>query len=128
MKFTPSSTARCSTRRAACGSLGSPHTCGPVTRIAPKPRRLTRRSPPIVMVPAAAALTADRSFMAFSSGPVGAVPRQTRDQLPQVAFADRFDLLRHWKGHEVEIALAGGAQLADHFLVALDARGHHDHH
>jgi hypothetical protein len=33
------------TRSAFARSLGGPHTCGPHTRIAPNPRRLTRRSP-----------------------------------------------------------------------------------
>src|ERR1700676_2622970 len=55
MKFVPSSSARRSTARACLASRGSPQTSSPVTRIAPKPRRLTSRSPPINNRPAAAA-------------------------------------------------------------------------
>src|SRR5580704_17379117 len=56
MKLTPSST---TLRRVAmaCSRLGgSPQIPVPVIRIAPKPRRLTVRSPPTSMVPAAAAV------------------------------------------------------------------------
>jgi hypothetical protein len=55
MRFIPSSTARRSTRRACSGSSGSPKIPRPVRRIAPKPMRLTRRSPPKGNVPASAA-------------------------------------------------------------------------
>src|SRR4051794_8016303 len=55
MKFTPSSTARRRTRTASSRSAGGPHTPLPVRRIAPKPRRLTVRSPPSLNVPDAAA-------------------------------------------------------------------------
>src|SRR5687767_12790390 len=58
MKLTPSSTARRNTVLAASRSGGSPQIPRPVTRIAPKPRRLTVRSPPIVIVADDAALTA----------------------------------------------------------------------
>src|SRR5215217_2838449 len=51
----PSSSVRRSTLKAACGSSGSPQTPGPHRRIAPKPRRLTARSPPTWNVPAAEA-------------------------------------------------------------------------
>ena len=54
-RFTPSSTTRRSNAFAASRSGGSPQMPGPVTRMAPKPMRLTVRSP-IPMVPAAAAL------------------------------------------------------------------------
>jgi hypothetical protein len=54
-QHTSSSTARRSTRRACSGSSGSPKIPRPVRRIAPKPMRLTRRSPPKENVPAAAA-------------------------------------------------------------------------
>src|SRR5689334_14481274 len=45
MKLQPSSYARRSTRSACARSFGGPHTCGPQTRIAPKPSRFTVRSP-----------------------------------------------------------------------------------
>src|SRR6266487_6926576 len=57
MKLTPSSTARRSVALAWSASGGSPQMPSPVTRIAPNPIRATTRSPPISMVPAAAALT-----------------------------------------------------------------------
>src|SRR5919109_4036615 len=44
-KLQPSSYARRSTRSAWLRSFGGPHTLGPQTRIAPKPRRCTSRSP-----------------------------------------------------------------------------------
>src|ERR1700683_416332 len=50
MKLTPSSMARFKTRRASSGSLGSPQIPLPVRRMAPKPRRFTSRSLPIVNV------------------------------------------------------------------------------
>src|SRR5271156_4331749 len=56
MKLTPSSTTRRSVAMACSRLGGSPQTPGPVIRIAPKPRRLTVRSPPTSMVPAAAAV------------------------------------------------------------------------
>src|SRR3954454_18643962 len=46
IKFTPSSTARLRTFSAFCRSAGQPQIPSPVTRIAPKPRRLTVKSPP----------------------------------------------------------------------------------
>src|SRR3954470_11640776 len=61
MKLWPSSQARFSTSRAAARSGGSPHTSRPVTRIAPKPRRFTVKSPTL-SVPAAAA-----GFMALAA-------------------------------------------------------------
>jgi len=54
MKFTPSSTPGADAF-AASGSAGGPQWPGPVSRIAPKPMRLTVRSPPMVTVPLAAA-------------------------------------------------------------------------
>ena len=51
MKFTPSSAARRRTRTHSSRSAGGPHTPLPTMRIAPKPRRLTVRSPPKVNVP-----------------------------------------------------------------------------
>src|ERR1700722_9880723 len=56
MKLTPSSTTRRSVAMACSRLDGSPQTPGPVIRIAPKPRRLTVRSPPTSIVPAAAAV------------------------------------------------------------------------
>src|SRR6267142_3596758 len=46
IKFTPSSTVRLRTFRAFSRSGGQPQMPSPVTRIAPKPRRLTVKSPP----------------------------------------------------------------------------------
>src|SRR5580765_2464783 len=46
IKFTPSSTARLRTFSAFCRSGGQPQMPSPVTRIAPKPSRLTVKSPP----------------------------------------------------------------------------------
>src|SRR5437762_5686989 len=46
MKFTPSSTARRKTFFAFSRSGGQPQIPSPVKRIAPKPSRLTNRSPP----------------------------------------------------------------------------------
>src|SRR5438876_12301403 len=46
IKFTPSSTARRKTLSALSRSGGQPQTPSPVIRIAPKPSRLTGRSPP----------------------------------------------------------------------------------
>src|SRR5690242_7131763 len=54
MKSTPIATTLRSRSMAAARSGGSPQTPAPVMRIAPNPRRLTVRSPPRVMVPAAA--------------------------------------------------------------------------
>src|SRR3954454_20427378 len=55
MKSTPRSTARRSTDFAVSGSSGGPQIPSPVSRIAPKPRRRTSRSPPRDKAPAAAA-------------------------------------------------------------------------
>src|SRR5580700_11352289 len=57
MKLTPRSTARRRVLIEASWSLGGPQMPGPVMRMAPKPRRLTVRSPRLT-VPAAAALGA----------------------------------------------------------------------
>src|SRR5205823_1586265 len=46
MKLTPSSTARCKTFFAFSRSGGQPQIPSPVSRIAPKPSRLTNTSPP----------------------------------------------------------------------------------
>src|SRR5689334_3316126 len=46
-----SSIARRNTRLHSSGSRGSPQTPSPVSRIAPKPRRLTLSSPPMSKVP-----------------------------------------------------------------------------
>src|SRR6266851_5009274 len=56
MKLTPSSTTRRSVAMAWSRLGGSPQMPGPVIRMAPNPRRLTVRSPPTSMVPAAAAV------------------------------------------------------------------------
>jgi hypothetical protein len=57
IRFTPSSTTRRRRRLAASGSSGGPQMPSPVMRIAPKPTRLTSRSPPMVKV----AVTASES-------------------------------------------------------------------
>src|SRR5258705_6579416 len=51
MKLPPPPTTWRSSAMTALRSGGSPHTPRPVMRIAPKPRRATVRSPPIVIVP-----------------------------------------------------------------------------
>src|SRR6266702_134306 len=56
MKLTPSSTTRRSVAMAWSRLGGSPQMPGPVIRMAPNPMRLTVRSPPTSMVPAAAAV------------------------------------------------------------------------
>src|SRR6266536_5860085 len=56
MKLMPSSTTRRSVAMAWSRLGGSPQTPGPVIRMAPNPSRLTVRSPPTSMVPAAAAV------------------------------------------------------------------------
>src|SRR5438128_11284497 len=52
MKLTSSSTARRSTAKAPLRSLGGPQIPSPVRRMAPKPRRWTKISPPSETVPA----------------------------------------------------------------------------
>src|SRR4029453_7012520 len=52
MKLTPSSIARRNTAFASSRSAGGPQMPSPVIRMAPKPRRLTVRSPPTSIVPA----------------------------------------------------------------------------
>src|SRR5688500_5835071 len=56
MKSTPSSGRRWRTRMASSWSRGGPQMPSPVMRMAPNPRRVTSRSPPIVNVPAAVAV------------------------------------------------------------------------
>src|SRR6266851_6131047 len=56
MKLTPSSTTRRSVAMAWSRLGGSPQIPDPVIRMAPKPSRLTVRSPPTSIVPAAAAV------------------------------------------------------------------------
>src|SRR5580693_5861354 len=56
MKLTPSSTTRRSVAMDWSRLGGSPQMPGPVIRMAPNPIRLTVRSPPTSMVPAAAAV------------------------------------------------------------------------
>src|SRR3954447_15477407 len=56
MKSTPSSGRRRSTAIAVSWSGGGPQMPLPVMRIAPKPRRWTSRSPPILKVPEAVAV------------------------------------------------------------------------
>src|SRR5215213_8206447 len=55
MKSTPSSGRRFSTACTFSGSFAGPQTPSPTMRIAPYPRRVTSRSPPILNVPDAAA-------------------------------------------------------------------------
>jgi hypothetical protein len=60
-KFTPSSTARCRTRLACPRSLGLPQAESPHRRIAPKPNRLTVKSPRPIVPATAAPLFGDCS-------------------------------------------------------------------
>src|SRR5882724_7709270 len=62
MKLTPSSTARRKTFFAPSRSGGQPQIPSPVRRIAPKPSRLTKRSPPNWNVESRASGIAARSF------------------------------------------------------------------
>src|SRR5262245_66384808 len=57
MKSTSSERSRRRTARAATGSFGGPQMPSPVMRIAPKPSRVTSRSPPMANVPDAVAVT-----------------------------------------------------------------------
>src|SRR5271155_355169 len=84
MKFTPSSTARRNTRTASSRSAGGPHTPLPVRRMAPKPSRLTVRSPPSVNVPDAWAT----EFCAVTFTTV----RRKRLRAPRAWQAERVDL------------------------------------
>ncbi len=73
IRFTPSSTARRSTVRASSGRSGSPMIPGPVSRIAPKPRRFTVYGPtrtcPARAAPASVpAATAASSLTGHRSG------------------------------------------------------------
>src|SRR5262245_45045097 len=102
MKLIPSSTA-CATRRfAAARTGGSPHTFGPVTRIAPNPMRFTMRSPSRT-VPAAAAVPEPVMMSRCAcSGPVpvggGTVP-------------DEECLRNHAVDHLVEVDRLGDAKI-----------------
>src|SRR5882724_3561294 len=62
MKLTPSSTARRKTFLAFSRSGGHPQIPSPVNRIAPKPSRLTNKSPPSWNVESRASGIAARSF------------------------------------------------------------------
>src|SRR6266536_4134094 len=88
MKLMPSSTTRRSVAMAWSRLGGSPQMPRPVTRMAPKPSRLTVRSPPTSMVPAAAAvgcaftryllvLGASLSCVRQACGRGGGVPRNS---------------------------------------------------
>src|SRR6476646_7894594 len=95
IKFTPSSTARLRTLSAFSRSGGQPQMPSPVTRIAPKPSRLTVRSPPKVKVVFVAIFVDDSApkitsdFPAKSAAPVARlVPRNLR----RVTTRSLFDL------------------------------------
>src|SRR6202521_2417997 len=88
MKLMPSSSARRSTRLDSSRSAGSPQIPSPVMRIAPKPNRLTGRSPPMSMVPASAALmVVVRSAMTSSSNSRPPVSEGRRGRLPAVIYS-----------------------------------------
>src|SRR5579859_1556575 len=78
MKLTPSSTTRRSVAMACSRLGGSPQIPDPVIRIAPKPMRLTVRSPPTSMVPAAAAVGC-----ALTPYLLKAVPDKTKPDKPE---------------------------------------------
>src|SRR4051794_38311323 len=96
MRLTPKSTVRLSTFFAFSRSGGHPQIPSPVSRIAPKPSRLTVRSPPMVHVELAAPLsleaTAADMFAELRvkiAAPVPrAMPRNTR--LLTVSWVARF--------------------------------------
>src|ERR1044071_2438605 len=75
IKFTPSSTTRLRSFSAFCRSAGQPQMPWPVTRIAPKPRRFTVKSPPKLNV----------GFVAMFDVPAAAAPRSTSDLLARSA-------------------------------------------
>src|SRR5437870_5245965 len=89
MKLTPSSTARRKTFFAFSRSGGQPQIPSPVKRIAPKPSRLTKRSPPsrnvllllMLMLPLASGIAA-RSFgnppVRTPAAPAEIVPKNVR--------------------------------------------------
>jgi hypothetical protein len=85
IKFTPSSTARCRTRLACPRSLGLPQAESPHRRIAPKPNRLTVKSPRSI-VPASAAPLWEDCFTSILSE-----PQRTRSAFSQKV---RLDPLR----------------------------------
>ncbi len=91
IKFTPSSTARFKTLSAFPRSGGQPQIPSPVTRIAPKPRRFTVRSPPNCHVGFVATFDdADDSAAKITSDPLArsaapdtsVVPRNLRRVTP----------------------------------------------
>src|SRR5271155_1389014 len=82
MKFTPSSTARRRAVFASSRSAGHPHTPSPVIRMAPYPSRLTVRSPPTSIVPAAAAVGVAILFAPLvDSGTLRRRPAESADRL-----------------------------------------------
>src|SRR3954453_10322744 len=88
MKFTPSSTARCSTRLHSSGSSGSPQTPSPVSRMAPKPSRWTVSSPPMSKLPAAAAIGS--CVVSLMSAPLPGSTERYAWQHPGLMDSDRF--------------------------------------
>src|SRR4029453_14305079 len=95
IKFTPSSTARFKTLTALPRSGGQPQIPSPVTRIAPKPSRLTVKSPPNFHVGFVATFDdSDDSAPKITSDPLArstppvrsAVPRNVRRAIPVFSF------------------------------------------
>jgi hypothetical protein len=76
MRSIPSSSARRRTRLASSGSSGGPQMPLPVIRMAPKPRRRTSRSPPMVKVSMASTLATGR--FSYAAEPVSTRPRRRR--------------------------------------------------
>src|SRR5436305_8472994 len=70
MKFTPSSSARRKTFFAFSRSGGQPQIPSPVSRIAPNPSRLTKRSPPNKNVPPVLLVLALAAATSFDNPPV----------------------------------------------------------
>src|SRR5260370_13964030 len=98
IKFTPSSTARFRTLSALLRSGGHPQILSPVIRIAPKPRRLTGRSPPNCQVGFVAGLIDVEEAVpkigpdpsAKSAAPLArVVPRNVRRVTPVFCFRSR---------------------------------------
>src|SRR3954451_13594431 len=104
MKSTPRPESRSSTRTASSRFGGSPQMPGPVRRIAPKPRRVTSRSPPIVKVPEPVAEIADmRATLAHVFG------HEATQRRPRV-----FPIMRSDQApHDASGERLGGAVTAD---------------
>src|SRR3954451_21963323 len=118
MKSMPSSGSRLSVRIASALSAGGPQMPGPVIRIAPKPRRQTSMSPPILKKPDLRASSFAISILLVVQGNV-----QEGDLLPRAlllldsmsqARAARFALHCGCRRHQTEPALESFEECCRH--------------